>query len=276
MPCFDGGSPEDHYEGNLMKRLASVFTIAVASLLLNTGSGTAADVKVLCAEAMKPVFPTLAADFERKTASKVAVSYATAGVIEKQIQDGEAFDVVILPTEALNSLATGGKIVVGTSTKIAQSPLAIAVHAGSPKPDITTVDAVKRALLAAKSIGYSDPAKGGAIGKAAARMIARLGLTDELKSKTMLTPAGQFVSLVGEGRIELAIALPIVLMNRPGVDFVGVLPTELQDPNAFIYSAAISANSEQTSTAKALVGYMTSPEAAGMVKSKGMKPAGEL
>jgi molybdate transport system substrate-binding protein len=258
-----------------MNRLVTVVMIALASLLSQTSTGSAAELKVRCAEAMKPVFSTFATEFEHKTGSKVSVSYATAGVIEKQIYEGEAFDVVILPSEAIGSLATSGKINPGTLTKIAQSPLAIAVHAGSAKPDISTVDSVKHALLAAKSIGYPDPTKGGAIGKAAADMIARLGMTDQLKAKTTLTPAGQFVDLLGEGRVELAIALPVVLMNRPGVDFVGVLPAELQDPNAFVYTAASSAGGEQAS-AKALIDYMVSTEAAKLIRSKGMKAAGEF
>src|SRR5437016_3103962 len=97
-----------------MNRLATVVTIALASLLLQTSTGSAAELKVLCAEAMKPVLSTLATEFEHKTGSKVTVSYATAGVIEKQIHEGEAFDVVILPGETIGSLAASGKINPGT------------------------------------------------------------------------------------------------------------------------------------------------------------------
>jgi molybdate transport system substrate-binding protein len=257
-----------------MNRFVAVFAIALGSVLLTMSTGSAAQLKVLCAEAMRPVFSTLAADFEHKTGNKVAVSYATAGVIENQIHEGEAFDLVILPGEAISSLASSGKINPGTSRKIAKSPLAIGVHVGSAKPDISTVDSVKRALLAAKSIGYPDPMKGGAIGKGAAGMIARLGMTDQLSAKTTLTPAAQFLDLLAQGRIELAIALPVVLRDRSGVDFVGVLPAELQDHNAFVYTAAARAGGDQASV-QLLIDYLVR-EAATLIRSKGMNAAGEF
>jgi molybdate transport system substrate-binding protein len=257
-----------------MKKSISRITTGFAAvmLLMQAGIVAAAEVKVLCAEAMKPAFVDLARDFERTSGHKVTVAYATAGVIRDRIRGGELADVAIMPRATFDPLVTERKVAADSATRVAQSPLAVAVPAGAPKPDISTVEAFKRTLLAAKSITYPDPTKGGAIGIQAARVIDRLGLTEQLKSKTTLTPAGEFREILAKGQAELAIVQPIAVLNYPGVDLVGPLPAELQNMTDFVFLAGIGANAKEPAAAKALIQFLLSPAAARVIKTKGMEP----
>lgn len=257
-----------------MKKSISWIAIGFAAAMLSMQPRIveAAEIKVLCAEAMKPVFEEIARDFERTSGDKVTATYSTAGVIAYRIRGGELTDGAIIPRAAFSPLVNEGKITSGSATRVAHSLLAVAVRAGAPKPDISTVEALKRTLLAAKSITYPDPTEGGAIGIQAASVIDRLGLTDQLKSKTTLTPAGEFRDILAMGQAELAIVQPVVVVNYPGIDLVGPLPAELQNTTSFDFMAGIGANAKESAAAKALILYLLSPAAARVIKAKGMEP----
>ena|SRR5947209_27157 len=143
--------------------LRATAVVAILSALLPGTGANAAEIKVLSAVAMKPALDDLARDFGDSTGHTVRMVYATAGVVKDRIRDGEAVDVAILPRSAFDPLVTQAKIASGSATIVARSLVAVAVPAGAPKPDISTVDALRRALLAAKSIVYPDPTKGGAL-----------------------------------------------------------------------------------------------------------------
>jgi molybdate transport system substrate-binding protein len=247
---------------------------AFISILLSMQAAivAAAEIKVLSAVAMKPALDEVAREFERTSGHQVTVAYATAGIIRDRIRGGELADVAIMPRSAFDPLVTEGKIASDTVTRVAQSLIAVAVQAGAPKPDIGTVEAFKRTLLAAKSIVYPDPTRGGATGIHAARVIERLGLTEQLKSKTTLTPAGEYAEVVSKGQAELAIVQPIVVMNYPGVDLVGPLPAELQNTTDFVFLAGIGGNAKEPAAAKALIQHLLSPTSARVIKAKGMEP----
>jgi len=140
--------------------LRATAVVAILSALLPGTVANAAEIKVLSAVAMKPVLDDLARDFGDSTGHTVRMVYATAGVVKDRIRDGEAVDVAILPRSAFDPLVTQAKIASGSATIVARSLVAVAVPAGAPKPDISTVDALRRALLAAKSVVYPDPTKG--------------------------------------------------------------------------------------------------------------------
>lgn len=246
--------------------------LAAAMLFMHAGIVEAAEIKVLCAEAMKPVFNDLARDFERGNGDKVTAAYATAGVLANRIRGGELADVVIMPRSAFNPLVIEGRISVASVTRVAQSPLAVAVPAGVPKPDISTVAAFKRTLLAAKSISYPDPARGGAIGIQAARVIDRLGLSEQLKSRTNLTLAGEFREILAKGQADLAIVPPVAVVNYPGVDLVGPLPAELQNTTDFDFMAGVDANAKEPAAAKAFIQYLLSGAAVRVIKARGLEP----
>ena len=247
---------------------------ALATLLLLAQVGVAggAEVKVLSAVAMKPALDDLAREFERRTGHRITTVYATAGVVAQRIREGEPCDVAILPRSAFEPLLADGKIATGSVASVAQSLIAVAVRAGAPKPDISSPDAVKRALLAARSIVYPHPTKGGATGIHAARVIERLGITEQMKPKTTLTPAGEYAEIVARGEAEIAIVQPMVVLGVPGVQLVGPLPDELQNKTDFVFMAGVGARAEQAEAARALITYLLAPDAARVIKAKGMEP----
>jgi molybdate transport system substrate-binding protein len=257
-----------------MKNAIGRVATGLAALIFSLQGGIvdAAEIKVLSAVAMKPALDDLAREFERTSAHKITLVYATAGIIRDRIRGGEAFDVAIMPRSAFDPLLTEGKIIPASATRVAQSLVAVAVRAGAPKPDISSVEALKRSLLAAKSIVYPDPTKGGATGIHAARVIERLGLSEQMKPKTTLTPAGEYAEVLAKGEAEIAIVQPIVVMNFPGVELVGPLPAELQNTTDFVFLAGIGANAKEPGVAKALIDYLLAPEAARVIKAKGMEP----
>jgi len=242
--------------------------------LPDTGAG-AAEINVSSAVAMKPALDDLAREFERTTGHTVKMAYATAGVVRDRIRDGEVVDVAILPRSAFDPLVTLGKIAPGTATVVARSLVAVAVPAGAPRPDISTVDALRRALLAAKSVVYPDPAKGGATGIHAARVIDRLGITAEMKPKTMLVPGSEYAEILARREAELAIVQPMVVLGVPGVELVGPLPAELQNTTDFVFWAGVGASARAADTASAFIRYLLAPDAARAIKAKGMEPGSE-
>jgi molybdate transport system substrate-binding protein len=249
---------------------AVVVGILFSSLL--AGGASAAEIKVLSAVAMKPALDDLAREFERSTGHIIKVAYATAGIVRDRIRDGEAVDVAILPRSAFDPLLAQAKIAPGTATVVARSLVAVAVPAGAPKPDISTVDAFKRALLAAKSVVYPDPTKGGATGIHAARVIERLGITAEMKSKTTLVPGSEYAEILAKREAELAIVQPMVVLGVPGVELVGPLPAELQNTTDFVFWAGVGASAKEAETAAAFIKYLLAPDAARAIKAKGMEP----
>ena len=200
------------------------------------------------------------------------VDYATAGIIRDRIRDGEAADIGIMPKSAFDPLVASGKIATSSATVIARSLIAVAVPSGSAKPDISSAEAVKRSLLAAKSIVYPDPTKGGATGIHAARVIERLGITAEMKPKTTLVPGSEYRDVLAKREAEIGIVQPMVVMGAPGVDIVGPLPAELQNTTDFVFYGGITANAKESAAADAFIKFLLAPEAARVIKAKGMEP----
>ena len=162
-----------------MKRREFITVVGGAALMITFGqvaAGAAAEIKVLSAVAMQAALDDIARAFERTTTHKVTISYATAGVLDNRIQSGELADVTILPKPVFEALVAGGKIVAGSVAIFAQSTVGVSVRVGAPKPDISSVDALKRSLLAAKSIVYADPAQGAASGIYFLLVLERLGI----------------------------------------------------------------------------------------------------
>jgi molybdate transport system substrate-binding protein len=249
--------------------------VGILSVPLPGTGANAAEIKILSAVAMKPALDDLAREFERTTGHTVKMAYATAGVVGDRIRDGETVDVAILPRSAFDPLLTQGKIAPGTATVVARSLVAVAVPAGAPKPDISTVDALKRSLLAARSIVYPDPTKGGATGIHAARVIERLGITAEMKPKTTLVPGSEYAEILAKREAELGIVQPMVVLGVPGVELVGPLPAELQNTTDFVFWAGVSVSANEAQTASAFIKYLLAPDAARAIKAKGMEPGSE-
>jgi molybdate transport system substrate-binding protein len=223
---------------------------------------------------MRAVLQELAPAFEAASGHKLKIEYATAGVVEQKVAADDEIDVAILTKPRLDKLAGEAKIVGGTAKTLARARIGLAVKKGATKPDISSVEAFKRALLNAKSVAY--PASGATSGLHLAQVFEKLGISAELKSKTRLVSAGTAQSprvgeAVGRGEAEIGIQPISELMEVEGVDVVGPLPAELQSPD-LVYVAGAPFVSEQPIAAKALIDFIADPKAAAVYKSKGLQP----
>jgi len=233
----------------------------------------AVEIKVLSADVLTPVLKSLVSEFEHTTNHKVTLVLATTGVVSDRVQSGEVADVAIMQRPALGKLAEQGRIVAASMTDLGRSSVAVGVRAGAPKPDLTSVEAFKRALLAAKLIGYMDPGRGGGSGVYFAKLVERLGLADQLKPKTRYPQPGHSAAdLIAEGEIDFGIAQPMEILARPGIELVGSLPPELQNFGLFVFSAGILQNAREPEAARALIQFFSGAVAAAAIKAKGMDP----
>ena len=253
------------------------FAAAMAAGLLFSVAGMmdgavaeAAEIKVLASVALTSALDELAPQFERATGNKLTLGYSLIADIRKRIIAGETADVVILSRPAMEDLGKQDKIAAGSITDVVETPVAIAVRAGAPKPDISSADALKRALLAAKSIVYADPAKGGASGIYFAHVVDQLGIAEQLKSKTILVPGAQAADVVAKGEAEIGVGQASEIVPVSGAQLVGPLPGELGSVTKF--SAGIGAGSTASEAGKSLIQFLRGPDAAPVFKSRGLQP----
>ena len=251
-----------------MSRLAAV----AALLLLQATWADAAEIKVFSTVGIKSVLEELIPKFEKSSGHKLDVTWSTAALLAKRVQSGEQADALLLIKSNIDTLLKEGKIVPGTETLFGQSIFAVGVKSGAPKPDVSTAEALKQSLLAAKGVSYSDPASGGASGVYIAKQIERMGIADQLKGKTKHPPSGGLSgTLLISGEADIAINSKPELLSVPGVEVVGPLPGDM----AFtvVYEAAVQTGAAQAEAAKAFVKYLKSPEGQAVFKAKGYDPA---
>jgi molybdate transport system substrate-binding protein len=225
----------------------------------------ATNLKILSGGAMRPLLAEAVPLFERAHGIKAEVRFALTSVLAKDIERGAMFDLALLPRPELDVLAAMGAIAPGTQTDIARSTVGLAVRQGAPKPDISTVEALRRALLAARSIGYSD----GPSGAYVAGLLQRLGIAAEVAPKTKLT-SGPVAELVASGEAELGMQQIVAILPVKGADLVGPLPAELQ--NVIVYAAGMAAATQNPDAAAAFIGFMAAPEAVRIIRAKGLEP----
>src|SRR5581483_9283596 len=204
-----------------------------------TSAAQAVELKLLTAGAFKSTVLALLPDYEKASGNKVSVENDTAGALMKRIAAGESFDVVVITPEAVDKLTSEGKVISGSRTNLARVGVGVMVKEGASKPDISTVDAFKKAVLDAKSISFIDPASGGSSGIYVEKLLERLGIADQVKPKEKLTLGGP-------------------------------LPKEIQ--NYTVYAAGIGAATQHADAAKALIASFSGPSAEALFKSKGMEP----
>lgn len=236
-------------------------------LVAAAGVVEAAEVRLLSAEVMRHAINELSPEFERVTGHKLTIRYDSAVAVRTRLQSGEATDVAIIQKPVVEALSAQGKIVRGTVVTLARSGLALAVRKNAPRPDISSVDAFKRALLAAESIAYSDPARGAASGIQFRGIIERLDIAQDVNAKAKLrNPA------LPRHDVELVITQPAEILAEPNLDLVGWLPDELQDYEAFSWAAGVTADAAEPDAAKTLIQFLSSPTAARIIKKGGMRP----
>jgi len=241
-------------------------SIAAAALLLSGAAG-AAELKVLSTQATEEAYKELVPQFEKASGHKVTTVFTGTLDALKRLSSGETYDLLIMARQQIDELSQNGKVVAGSRTDIAKSGVGMAVGKGKPKPDISTVDALKKTLLAAKSIGYST----GPSGIYVVTMFQKMGIADEIKGKLKQTPTGVFVgSIIASGEAEIGFQQVSELSFFPGVDYVGPIPTEVQ--LITVFSAGLPAGSKETGAAKALVSFVTAPAAAAIFKKHALDP----
>jgi molybdate transport system substrate-binding protein len=248
-------------------RLAAL--AAWIAVVLAAQAAAAAEVKVLTAGAFKQVLVALAPRYEQETGNKVVLENDPVGTLVKRIEGGAAFDLAVLSPGAIDGLVKSGKVVPGSSTALARVGIGVVVKDGAPKPDIGSVDAFKRALVAAPSIAYIDPAAGGSSGVYIAGLLQKLGIADAVRAKTRLIPGGLVAEHIAKGEAELGIAQISEITPVKGVTLVGPLPAGIQ--NYTTYAAGVGAAAKQADAARALVKILTGPDAAAVIAAKGME-----
>lgn len=231
------------------------------------------EIKVLSTTAMKMVFEELAPRFERETGNRLAVELGPSLRLEARIAEGEAADVAILSAAGAEDLAARGRIVAGSGVLVARSSIGIAVPKGAPKPDVSSVEGFKRALLAARSIAVSKPVGGGQSGVHMAKVFGELGIAEAMQAKAKYG-AGGAAGLAGlvvlRGEADIGIQQMAELMAVDGIDVVGPLPAALQSVTPF--TVAIPANASHPEAGRALIAFLTTPAAQSVIKAKGLEP----
>jgi molybdate transport system substrate-binding protein len=255
---------------SLAKRIVQAAACGLVSCSLAATSASAAEIKVLTSVALTSALNEIAPSFEQATGNKLNIGYSLIADIRKRMLDGETADVIILSRPVMDELDKQEKFASGSVTNIAGTPVALAARVGAPKPDISTVDALKRTLLAAKSIVYADPAKGGASGVYFARVVDRLGIADQLKSKTILVPGAQAAEVVAKGEAEIGVAQTSEIVPVAGAQVLGPLPGEYASTTLF--TAAIGATTKVPEAAKSVIQFLTGSVARPVFSAKGFQP----
>ena len=245
--------------------------VVLGSMSLMLQPAGAAEIKVLTTGAFKQVVVALVPEFEKATGHKVVVDNGTVGQLQKRVDAGEAFDVLVLSPKGIEDYIKGGKIVAGSNANLAKVGVGVMVKDGAPKPDISTVDAFKQALLKAKSVGYIDPASGGSSGIYVSGLLDKLGIAGEIKPKAKLQQGGHVSDLVKAGTAEIGIHQMSEIVGQPGVTLIGPLPADIQ--NYTVYAVGLGTGAKAAEAAKAFIKVLTGPSAAGVLKSKGMEGA---
>jgi molybdate transport system substrate-binding protein len=249
-----------------------LLAFGIAGALLLAGSASAAEVRVMISGGMTAAYQALVPEFERQTGNKVLTAFGpslgtTVNAIPVRLERGEAADVLIMVGYALGDLAKQGKVMAGSSVDLVKSPIGIAVKSGAPKPDISSADAVKRALLAAKSVAYSDSASGVYV---STEMFDKLGITEAMKDKAKKIPATPVGEIVAHGDAEIGFQQIAELRPVSGIDIVGPLPNDLQ--KITVFSAGIATVSKEPEAGRALIKFLASPAARDALVKSGLDP----
>jgi molybdate transport system substrate-binding protein len=226
-----------------------------------------ADIKVLSTHAVEEVLRELGPSFERASGTRLVMDYDPANALRRKIEDGAAFDVAIVTRPVIDALATRGKIIHETCCDIGRSGLGVAVRKGAPAPDVASPEALKRALLAARSVVRS---REGTSGVYFEKLLTRLGIADAMAAKIILGGSGRIAELVARGEAEMAVQQIPELLPVKGVDFAGALPDELQLYTVF--SAGIGAGSQVRDVAQAFIDALVVPAASALFSAKGLEP----
>jgi molybdate transport system substrate-binding protein len=244
--------------------------IALAAFVIAAGAADATEINAFVSTAIKSVTDELLPPFERANGHTVRASYAPSGALIPRFERGEPVDVFLTDAPALDQLIKQGKI-VGGRMDLCRTGIGIAVRKGAPKPDVSSPEALKRALLAAKTVGHASPAGGSITGGHIMRVFEKLGIADQITPKTKLSmggPNSRVSVLISSGEAEIGLQQVSELLDNPDVEVIGMLPPELQQIT--VYSAGITTSAKAPDAVRAMVRALTTPEAVAIFKAKGL------
>jgi molybdate transport system substrate-binding protein len=247
----------------------SLRILAAIPLALAAVHASAADIKVIAAAVVEEPFKHVASDFARESGNKVEAIFGSVGAIQAKLKSGEKADVIVLSAAAMDGLDKAGLLAGGSRAELGRAVVGLAVRAGASLPDISTPEAFKKTLLAARTVAYTDPAAGGTAGIFLAGLLDRLGVADEVKKKALpQSGASGVAATVASGAAEVGITFINELLPNKGVHVVGPIP----QPVGLIvaYVAAVSKGSAQSEPARALITFMTRPAARDHFKEAGL------
>lgn len=253
-------------------RMSFARATSVAAVSFLAHAVAADEIKVMTSGAFTAAYLEVIPEFERVTGNKIVTAYgASMGdaptSIPSRLQRGEPVDVVILASSALEELIQQGKLVAGSRMDLARSSIGMAVRAGAPKPDISSVDALRRTLLQAKSIAYSSSASGVYLSN---ELFQRLGIAGEMKAKSKRIEGERVGAVVARGDAEIGFQQVSELLPVPGIDYAGPLPAEVQ--RVTVFSAGVTVGARQPEAARALITFLASPKVAAAIARSGLDP----
>jgi molybdate transport system substrate-binding protein len=260
----------------MVEMISSRLTLGVAGILsflsVALGAAHGAEIRVMTSGAFTAAYRQLIPDYEHKTNDKVVTAYGASmgnapDSIPSRLERGEPVDVVILAGAALDGLIKTGKVVPGSRVDLVHSSIGVAVRKGAAKPDISTADALKRTLLQAKSIAYSDSASGVYL---STEMFQGLGIADQVRGKCKKIASEPVGAVVARGDADIGFQQISELLPVPGIDYVGPLPKEVQ--KVTIFSAGIATGAREPDAARALIRFLASPAALHAIKTSGLDP----
>ncbi|MCT7327097.1 molybdate ABC transporter substrate-binding protein [Ralstonia mojiangensis] len=244
--------------------LAALFALCIA------GPARAADLRILTAGAFRPVLDALAPSIERTADVHLIITNGTAGELAKRIQNGEAFDVAILPEPLAMTLSASGNLAPALSS-VARVGIGVGVPEGAPRPDISTIEQFRRTLLAAPSVAYLDPAAGGSSGIYLSKLFETLGIAQAIAPKAVLVHGGLVGTRLVDGSAALAVHQISELLAVPRIQYVGPLPAAIQ--NYTVYTAGVSPHVKNLADAQKLIQALRGKKASALLERKGMEPA---
>ena len=251
-----------------MGKTTRAAALGLMALMSEATMGQAADITVLASNAVKTALEELGPKFETAGGHKITFSFKAAAELKGDIEKGAAVDVAILTAAAIDDLIKQGKLAAGGKTDVVGSSIGVAIRKGAAKPDISSSEAFKRTLLAAKSIGYVEQ---GATGGYLQQVFAKLGVAEAVKAKLVLLPStNPAAKAVGNGEAEIGMTQISEILPYATAELLGPLPAELQQVTVF--TAGVGTASKQAAAAGAFIAYLKSPAAASVIKAKGLDP----
>lgn len=250
----------------MLKKSVLMFT-----LLFLASRADAAQLKLLVGGALSEPVKKIGADFSRKTSHKLDFTTDTTGALQNKLRSGEKADVIIVAGPGMDALEKEKLVVPGTRVELAQGLVGVCVRAGAASPDLSSVDAFKKAMLSARSVSYVDPKAGGTSGTYIGGLFQKMGIADEMQKKTVFRNQGSEVAdAVAKGQAELGITFTSEMIPNKGVKVAGTLPAMIQLPTN--YAAAIPAGAANPAVARAFLQELKTPAAQAAMKEAGLEP----